>query len=205
MQSRSLRRMLRFLRATVGGGLFVLVPVVLISIVIGHAAQFAYEVIYPLVQWLPVKSISSVSLAFLLSIVALVLICFLAGLLARTAISRWFVGSLEQLILSFVPSYGLMKSMGQGWIGVTTEEPHQPVLVRLDDAAQLGFVMDTLADGRCVVFVLDVPTPWSGSLLFVEASRIEPLSITTKQAIECLRRLGVNASKILNESRLPVG
>ncbi|WP_425614779.1 DUF502 domain-containing protein [Anatilimnocola sp. NA78] len=204
-QSRSLRRTLRFLRATIVGGLFVLVPVVLVCVVLGHAAQFAYELIHPLVQWLPVKSISGVSLSFLLGIAALVLICFFAGLLARTAVSQWFVGTLEQLILSFVPSYGLMKSMGQGWIGVSTEEPHQAVMVRLDDASQLGFVMDTLADGRCVVFIPDVPTPWSGSLLFVEPARIEPLAITTKQAIECLRRLGANSSKVLNEARALAG
>ncbi|QDU30080.1 hypothetical protein ETAA8_51990 [Anatilimnocola aggregata] len=198
MHSRSLGRLIVFLKATIVGGLFVLVPVVLISIVIGQAAQFAYEVVHPLVQWLPVKSVSGVSLSFLIGLIALALLCFLAGLLARTAVSRWFVGTLEQLIVSFVPGYALMKSMGQGWVGVEEKTPHQAVLVRFDDVAQLGFVMDTLPDSRHVVFVPDVPNPWSGTLLFVTPDRIEPLAITTKQAIDCLRHLGANTSKILS-------
>jgi uncharacterized membrane protein len=200
MQSRSQRGLWIFFKSTVVGGIFVLVPVVLLSIVIGQAAQLAYQVVHPVVEWLPQKTISTVSLAFLISIVALVLICFGAGLVARTAVSRWFVGSLERLILSFVPSYGLMKSMGQGWVGVDADEPHQPVLVQLDDCAHIGFVMDTFKDGRQVVFVPDVPNPWSGTLMLITPDRIEPLPFTTRQTIDCLRHLGVNTSELLAEA-----
>lgn len=200
MKSRTLRRLLSFVKSTLVGGIFFLVPVVALVLVIGQAAAFAYEVVHPLVDWLPVKTVSTVSLAFLIVALVLVLICFLAGLVARMAISQWFVGSLERLILTFIPSYGLMKSMGQGWIGVAGEEPHQPVLVRFDDAQQIGFQMDTLADGRGVIFIPDVPTPWTGSLMLVAAERIEPLPFTTKQAIDCLRHLGANTRELLARS-----
>ena len=201
VKSRSLRRLINFVKSTVVGGIFVLVPLVLLCIVLGQAATFAYEIIHPFVEWLPVKSVSTVSLAFVFAIALIVLVCFLAGLVARTAVSQWFVGSLEQIILSFVPGYGLMKSMGQGWVGINAEEPHQAVLVRFDDAEQIGFVMDSLDDGRSVVFLPDVPTPWSGTLVFVAAERITPLAVSTKQAIECLRQLGANTTKVF--SKLP--
>jgi uncharacterized membrane protein len=160
-----------------------------------------YHFVQPLVQWLPVKSVGTVSLAFLLCIAALLIGCFLAGLFARTAISRWFVGTLEQHILAFVPSYGLMKSMGQGWIGVETDSPHRPVLVRLDDAAQIGFVMDTFPDNRNVVFIPGVPAPWSGSLLIVAAERLEAIPLSTRQTIDSLRKLGADTSKLLAKVR----
>jgi uncharacterized membrane protein len=184
-------------KSTIVGGIFVLVPLVILSIVVGHALQAVIDLITPVVHWLPFQTIAATSLALLIGIAGLILGCFVAGLLARTAISQWFVGSLEQLILSFVPSYGLMKSMGQGWVGADTADPHPTVLVRLDDAQQIGFVMDTLADKRCVVFIPDVPTPWSGTLMIVAADRIEPLPLSTKQTIDCLRRLGVNTSALL--------
>jgi uncharacterized membrane protein len=199
MRSRSLRRLINFVKSTVVGGVFVLVPLVLLSIVLGQAASFAYEIIHPVVQIMPVKSVSTVSLAFGIAILAIVLICFLAGLAARTAVSQWFVGSLEQVIVTFVPGYGLMKSMGQGWVGVYAKEPHQSVLVRFDDSEQIGFVMDTLADGRLAVFLPSVPNPWSGALVFVTADRIKPLPLTTKDTIECLRQLGANTSKLLSK------
>lgn len=197
MHSRSLRRLLNFVKSTVVGGIFVLVPLVLLCIVLGQAATFAYHIIHPIIGLMPVKSATTVSLAFGIAILAIVLVCFLAGLLARTAVSRWFVGSLEQVILTFVPGYGLMKSMGQGWVGISGEEPHQPVMVRFDDSQQIGFVMDTIVDGRLVVFLPDVPTPWSGTLVFVGPERITPLAISTKEAIECLRRLGTTTSKVM--------
>jgi len=197
MQSRTLRRLLSFLKSTLVGGILFLVPVVALVFVIGQAAAFVYQIVHPLVDWLPVRNVSTVSLAVLIAILLLVLICFLAGLVARMAISQWFVGTLERLILTFIPSYGLMKSMGQGWVGVSGEEPHQPVLVRFDDFQQIGFRMDTLADGRAVIFVPNVPTPWSGSLMLIAADRIEPLPFTTKQAIDCLMRLGANTNRLL--------
>lgn len=197
MPLRPLGRLLSFVKSTVVGGVFVLAPLVLLSIVIGHAVQLAFEVVSPLMAWLPVKSVSSASLALLVGIGVVVLICFVAGLVARTAVSRWLVGSLEQVILSFVPSYGLMKSMGKGWVGDDGDDPHPSVLVRLDDALQIGFAMDTLPDGRRVVFVPDVPTPWSGTLVIVDADRVEPLALSTKQTIDCLRKLGANASQVL--------
>jgi uncharacterized membrane protein len=200
VQSRSLRGLWTFCKSTVVGGLFVLAPLVLLSIVLGKAVQIAYQVVHPLVEWFPVKSVGTVSLAFLVALLALVGLCFLAGLLARTAVSRWFIGSLERLILSFVPSYGLMKSMGQGLVGLNDNEPHPPVLVQLDDVAHIGFVMDTFADGRRVVFVPNVPNPWSGSLLIVTPDRAQPLPFTTIQTIDCLTKLGVNTSELLAQA-----
>jgi uncharacterized membrane protein len=194
-------RTLGFMKSTLVGGIFVLVPLVLLSLAIGHAVHVAYAIVQPLLQWLPIKSVGSVSLAFLVGIAAVVISCFFAGLVARTAFSQWLVGSIEQLILNFVPGYGLMKSTGQGWIGIEADGPHQPVLVRLGDAAQFGFVMDTLHDSRRVVFIPDVPTPWSGTLLIVNAELLEPLSISTKHTIECLRKLGANTSKLLATTR----
>jgi uncharacterized membrane protein len=203
MKSRTLRRLISFVKSTLVGGIFFLVPVVALVFVIGQAGAFAYEIVHPLVDWLPVKTVSTVSLAFLIVGLVLVLVCFLAGLVARMAVSQWFVGSLERLILTFIPSYGLMKSMGQGWVGVGGKEPHQPVLVRFDDYQQIGFRMDMLADGRGVIFIPDVPTPWTGSLMLVAADRIEPLPFTTKEAIECLRRLGANTNELLGKGLPP--
>jgi uncharacterized membrane protein len=112
-------------------------------------------------------------------------------------VSRWFVGSLERHILAFVPSYGLLKSMGQGWVGVEAEDVHKSVLVRLDDSTQIGFVMDVLSDSRHVVFIPSVPTPWSGSLMIVASDRLELIPASAQQTIDCLRKLGVDASKLL--------
>lgn len=200
MVYRPVLQLLGFIKSTIVGGIFVLVPVVLVSIAIGEAVGLAYRTLHPLVQLLPVTSVSSVSLAFLLGIVSVVLSCFVAGLLARTAVSQWMVSRTERLILNFVPSYGLMKSMGQGWVGVDDPTDHKPFLLRLDDAFQLAFVMDTLPDGRRVAFVPDAPTPWSGSLLIVTADRLEPLPLSTKQAIACLSHLGANARQLWEAS-----
>ena len=101
------------------------------------------------------KSIGGVSLALAAAVLASLLVCFLAGLLAEAALTRRLIESVESLILSKMPGYSLMKTVGENLVGVEGSDRRKTVLVHLHDSAQLGFVMDELPDGRLVVFVPD--------------------------------------------------
>jgi uncharacterized membrane protein len=74
-----------FLKATVVGGLVFLVPVVLIAVVLRYALQFARKIAAPSADVLPFSHVVGVAVATPIAVVILVVIAFLAGLLARTA------------------------------------------------------------------------------------------------------------------------
>ena len=129
MRSQSLGRMLSFVQSTVVGGVFVLAPLVLLSIVIGHAVQIAYAMVLPIVKWMPVTSASRVSLAFFVGCVALVLACFLAGLLAThrgLAMARRLAGTSHLVLRSQLrpdEEYGA-RMVGCGGRRVASTRPH---------------------------------------------------------------------------------
>ena len=101
-------------------------------------------------------SFGGVSLALLATVVALVGSCFVAGLFAETALIRHLVDRAERLALA-VPGYSLMKNVGANLIGIEGKHPVRTVLVRCEATSQLGFLMETLLDGRHVVFIPGVP------------------------------------------------
>ncbi|OYW14688.1 MAG: hypothetical protein B7Z55_15510, partial [Planctomycetales bacterium 12-60-4] len=121
---------LGFIKATVIGGVFVLAPIVVLAVIIGKAVTLAYETLHPLMAHLPIQNVGGISLALLAGIAILIGICFLAGLLANTALATWIVKWVELAILSNLPGYSLMKSMGEGLAGVSNKDGHRTVLVQ---------------------------------------------------------------------------
>jgi uncharacterized membrane protein len=185
-----MRGIIRFLKSTVLGGLVVLLPLVALVAILIWAANLAIDSIRPLLQWLPDKSVGGVSLILLVAILALVGVSFLAGLLAETAIVRGLGVRAERLAM-FIPGYALMKSVGADFVGIEGKRPVQTVLARFEASFQLGFLMETLADGRLVVFVPGVPRAFVGALHILTADRVQPLDISISTTLDVLGRLGV--------------
>jgi uncharacterized membrane protein len=180
----------RFLRSAVIGGLVFLVPVVVVGAIVVWAVETALKAISPLYKWLPDKSIGGVSLTVVSAVLGMVLTCFLAGLFAETAIIRRLGERAERLALS-VPGYALMKNVGANLVGIEGKHPAKTALVRFDASWQLGFLMETLSDGRHVVFVPGVPRALVGTLHILAADRVQVLAMSVSAALDLLGRLGV--------------
>ena len=69
----------RFVKTTVIGGLLFLVPVVVLILVLNEARELMLMVADPLADWFPVESVGGVALANVIAVVALLLVCFVAG------------------------------------------------------------------------------------------------------------------------------
>lgn len=191
---------LTFIRATAIGGVFVLAPIVVLLVIVGYAVTGAYHVVSPLVAYLPYQSVAGISLSLVIGSTGLVAVCFLTGLLANTALATWFVKSIESAILTNLPGYSLMKSMGEGLVGLPNRDGRSAVLVQWEHSTQIGFLMDRLADGRGVVFVPGVPSPWTGQLHIVPSDRYETLDISVREALEALQRMGIGTARLLEKS-----
>jgi uncharacterized membrane protein len=185
-----MRRLYGFVRSTVLGGLVVLVPVVVLGAVVAWALRTALRVIVPAFEWLPDRSVGGVSLAVLAAAAGVVVGCFLAGLFAETAIIRRLGERAERFAL-FIPGYALMKNVGADLVGVQSRRPVKPVLARFEASWQLGFLMETLADGRHVVFVPGVPRALVGTLHIMAADRVRVLALSVSATLDALGRLGV--------------
>jgi uncharacterized membrane protein len=191
------QRLVQFVRSTIIGGAFVIAPLALLAYIIGQTAMVAHKALVPAMEWLPVKSIENATLAFAAVIVGLIGFCFVAGLLAHTAIARWLVQTIESAILTNLPGYSLVKSMGEGIVGVDNPQSRKAVLVRFDDHARIGFLMDATPDGQMVVFLPNVPSPWSGTLCVVAAERVSVLSMPIRIVVDKLQRLGLGLGSSL--------
>ncbi|MGB6389434.1 MAG: hypothetical protein WBE08_13010 [Methyloceanibacter sp.] len=190
-----------FLKATLIGGLLFLVPGVLIVIILGKAMQLARRVTEPIYDALP-DAVFGVGVATVISVLVLVLIAFVAGLLARTKFGKRIGASLEHSLLGGLPQYQMVKSMAQGMAQVESTDNVTPVLVSVEDAWQIGYLLEPLENGWVAAFLPQAPTPMSGNVMYLPADRVRPLAITMVQAMAIVKRMGVGSADALRGTDL---
>ena len=192
-----MKRIFKFLRTTLVGGLLFLAPIVVLIILLGKALALTHKFVDPLAARLPVQSIIGLRTPMLLAVALIVLFCFLAGLFARTAFAKRVVNDLETMVLSNLPGYEFLKGMGVSILGVENKGAYPVVLARFDDAWQIGFRVEGLENGLVAVFVPDAPNPQSGAVYFMTSDRVKSAGISTAATLKCLKRLGVGSDALL--------
>jgi len=192
-----MKRILKFLRTTLVGGLLFLVPIVVLGIVLGKALALAHKIVDPLAEHLPVESVIGLRTPMLLAGGVIVLFCFLAGFFARTMLARKLVSGLEGAVLSNVPGYEFLKRMGESMLGVEKEGSFPVVVVRFDDVSQIGFRIEVLENGLVVVFVPGVPNANAGEVYLLPPDRVSPVGVQPARMLKCLKRLGMGSDALL--------
>ena len=191
-----MKRLIKFLKTTLVGGLLFLVPIVALVIILGKALALAHKFMDPLTTYLPPEGVFGLHLPMLLAIGVLVLFCFLAGFFARTKLAQKLNQGVETAVLSKVPGYELMKSVSNSMLGVEKQGSYPVVLVRFDDTLQLGLQTGTFDHGLVSVFIPDSPNPQSGAVHFMTADRIKPAGIPLSAALKILQQYGAGAGAL---------
>ena len=191
--------MLKLVRTTLIGGIIFLIPIAILVAVIGRGLKISGAIANPVADVLPVSMIGGVAVAHVLAIMLLLLICLLAGLLARLALARKAVDSLEVNVLSKIPAYALLKTKTQSMLSPADIEGMSVVIVRFDDLWQIGFEIERIEGGTVAVFLPGSPDPWSGSVCIAEEDRVTPLDLPVAAVANLMRRLGRGADEALRD------
>lgn len=186
-----------FLKTTVAGGLVFLVPLVVLVIVLRHAMRLVGPFADSIAARFPAHEIAGVAIATLVAVLLLVLVSFVAGLLARTAAGRKAVAWLENSLFGRLPQYRMLKAMAEGFAHVEGGRGLTPVLVNVDLGWQAGYQLESLQDGWVAVFLPQAPSPVSGNILYVPANKVRALNIPLREAMSLVRCMGVGSRHAL--------
>jgi len=80
------------------------------------------------------------------------------------------------------------------------KSPVQPAVAVLDDHEALGFVMEELADGRCVVFVPESPNPSNGAVYILPREQVQRIDASHFQVASCISNWGAGMKKVLQRA-----
>jgi uncharacterized membrane protein len=128
----------------------------------------------------------------------LIVLSFCAGLAARTRAGKNVTHWLEETLLGNLPQYRMVKSLAAGLTQVEGVQGMRPALVSIEGGWQLGYQIEELKDGWVAVFLPQSPTPMSGNVMYLPATRVRLLEIPIPEAMMLVKRMGVGSASTLH-------
>lgn len=192
-----MKKLIHMLRVTIVSGVLFMIPLILIIMILGKAIELLRYIVRPVANKLPIESLIGLETPSILAFVLLLVLCFAAGLLARTKTAKKMIDLLEDKLLSNLPGYSFLKNVGEEVAGSGATHQYQSVLARFDDAWQLGFLVERIEGGRVVVFIPGSPSPWAGSTFIFDEERITLIDEATNKSIKVLQKLGIGTGELV--------
>ncbi len=134
-----------FVTSTVVGGLFVVVPVYLAVLLLLKGMKSVAGLVRPFAALLP----DSLPAEDFFALLAVLVLCFIVGMLVRTRAGRVARESLEKMFFERLPGYGLLRGLTQRLAGEDENTAWAPALIEIEDALVPGFIIEELG-GRPV-------------------------------------------------------
>jgi uncharacterized membrane protein len=193
-----MKSIISFIKTTLIGGLFFVIPLVLLVLIIGKVMDILRKLVAPIVDKIPLEAIGGITISRIFALLVLLLLCFIAGLFAKTKKANDLKKWVEAKILSHIPGYGLFKGLTEYAAGLDSEHLKDVVLVDIEEVWQIGFLMDEIDDELSTVYIPGAPNPMSGDVFFVKKERLKKLDLPELSAMKIYKKLGLDSKKILN-------
>lgn len=181
----------QFIRDTLTGGILFLLPLVLLIMVLNKAHVMLVKISAPFAKILP-DIILGLDGSSVLAILLLIVLCFIGGLLVRSANIRRWIAKFEENVLSYLPGYSMLKSIAADAVGQRDDQNLHSVLVQDGDAWNIGFLVEE-AEGWSTVFFPEAPRHDSGEVKIVPSSRVQKLDIPVNMVTKSLKSYGKGA------------
>ena len=170
-------------KTTLIGGMLFLVPLVIIILVVGKAIGVMMLVAEPMAKFLPVDTVGGVALANILALLCVLLLCYLAGLIARISLAGKAIKTIEDKALMKIPGYTMIKGITSSFDATQTQHM-KPVLLTMATVQRVGLEIEKLQDGRSVIFIPTPPNRFAGITQIMPADQIEYLDVSVMEIMD---------------------
>lgn len=193
-----MKRLAAFLKATTLGGLFVVLPVLIVLAVLTKAVMMVHGVAESIVGMMAGEDSKAEHFPIIFSVLILVGISFGFGLVMTSrrglAACRW----IEERLLFRVPGYAAVRAIVGGLADTKGEGVVKSGLLTIDEGMEaFVLVVEDHGDGRLTVFVPGSPNPASGNVQVVRKDLVRILNVRMTEIGTVLQQCGVGSAKVL--------
>lgn len=175
------------------GGVLIVLPIYLGVLLLLKGMKAVVGLVRPFAMLLP----DWVPATELLSLLLVLVVCFVIGVVVRTRTGRSLRTRMEASVFGKLPGYSLFRSLTQRMSGDTAEKAWKPAFAEIEDALVPAFIIEEHDDGRYTVFVPSVPTPLAGAVYVLNRARVHPIDVPFTQAIQSISRWGSGSRELI--------
>lgn len=201
-----MRNLFEFIKTTVIGGFFGLVPAIGIILIISQSLDIISVATTPIASSLPAESLGGAELAQILSFVILLGFCFTVGALLQTRIGARTSHWMSERVLGRIPGYNVLRVLSASFAGDDDTTRFSPAAVDLHGSGvfSIAFIVEELKDGGFMVLVPIAPTPNLGTLYCAPPERVRHLDVPLATALNCIMQWGVGSSLLIDSASPPL-
>ena len=166
-----------------------LIPVIIILIILEKAFVTIKSIVEPLKGKLPQEHLFGIGIITLLSLVIILLLCYLAGAFADHRFFKSKLNKIDNILIYIIPGYSLMKSRVNDTI-VGQDEAWKAVMIADGDDWRLGIEIEKKTDGFSVVFFPEPPDAKSGEVKLIHQSKIKSYEMSVGKLVGIIRKYG---------------
>src|SRR5882724_9723973 len=173
----------RFIKATLIGGFFVVLPVVLLYLLALKALQLAVKISTPIAAMVPAE-LSPVKSPLLIAAILIIGASFLVGLAMYSRAARRCGKGLE------------------GAVGGADDSGFRPALLTLPNGAKaFVLIIEEHGDDAATVFLPSAPTPTVGTVQIAARNQLQILNLKGRDMLQVLSHWGIGARGLLEKAR----
>ena len=190
----------RFLKTTILGGLFVLLPLLLLSLLLAEALNLVVALATPIADLFPKGTFDRVNFPVLIALLLILAVSFLLGLALLSEKGKRLGGWLEGKVLGRLPAYNFLKSLTAGFEGDRGGKGIRPALLHSSEGVrEIVYVIEEHGNEQLTVLVPWAPTPFAGSVKIVSRDQVEMLEASMGDTTMVLSHLGMGAGDLLGK------
>lgn len=193
-----MKRLALFLKTTTIGGLFVVLPLIVVLGLLGKAVMGVHEAAQSIMAKLAGEQSEAAHFPLIFALLFVVSVSFLFGLAMTSrrghATSRWFEGKL----LFRIPGYAAVRAIVGGLADSSNEGVVKSGLLTVDPGIEcFVLVIEDHGDGHLTVFLPGSPNPASGNVQIVQKDLVRMLNVRMTAVTSVLQQWGMGSAKVL--------
>ena len=202
-----MKKLLEFLKTTALGGLFVLLPVLLLYLLLSEALGLIVALATPIADLFPKGTFDEIKHPVVMGLILIVGLSFMIGLVLRSENGRRLGRWIERTVLDRLPVYKALKSLTTGFTeaGKDGGAFKTAVLNSTAGECEIVYIIEDHGNGYLTVLVPWAPTAFSGSVKVVNQDRLEILDANLGDVSRVLSHWGVGVRELLEKKTTDVG
>ena len=188
---------MNFLKTTLLGGLFLLLPIMLLWVGLQEIGGLLVVMATPIADMFPGKIFEDLLAPGVVALVLIVATSFVLGLAAKATWLRDLGRKFESSVLYKVPMYRMLKVISGALVDYDSSHVDAALVKDETGGGDPCYVMEKHADGRATVLLPWSPASFAGSIKVVQQSQLEILPCSLDEFSRSLSQIGVGVEECM--------
>jgi uncharacterized membrane protein len=188
---------MRFITTTLFGGLFVVLPVLLLYLAVAEIFGLLVDLATPLTKALPTGLVEKLHAPVILAVLSLVAVSFIFGLAMRSSWIRQIGTAFERSVLEKIPMYKMLKSITTAFGDAGSRALRPALFASPGGGADPAYIIEDHGNGKVTVLLPWSPTAFAGTVKILDRSTLQPLDCSFDEFSRSLSQLGFGMAQLV--------